>query len=158
MCGVGAMTCLLGVEERWDQKAPGIGWPAMSGRTSGAEPAVSSCLQGPLWRGPQVHGEVHGPLAGCQDHQSEERQGPGETRPRPPAPLATSGLLHFLLGPLPWAPHCPRPLRAEQESCLPFLPLFHDSHTPVSRSPHILGSRVLLDLPGFLLGPPVSYL
>lgn len=66
--------------------------------------------QGPVRPGAQVHGEVHRPLAGSQDHQSEECQGPGEAaalgQPVPWATLRAPMLPSWPPGPmLPQAPH-----------------------------------------------------
>ena len=105
-----------------------------------------------------MHGEGHRPLAGGQDHQSEERQGPGEVsapgQQLPRAKLRTPSLPSRPL----WVLHCLRPLQAEQETWPPFLPFFLGSHTLVSShlAPWGTGSsqisRVLSGVSGFLSG------
>lgn len=152
-CRVSLGVC---VEQRKDQKAQGPGWGCrtMCGVSLwGSEPAGSSCV----CRG--RFGQVHR----CTEKATglslaakiiKVKSAKDRVRCLPQArecPAPSSGLLHFLPG-TPWAPHCPRPLPAEQETWPPFLPLFHDSHTPIGRSPCTLGNRVLLDLQSSFLG------
>ena len=117
---------------------------------------MSSCLslQGPVWPGSQMHREGHRPLAGGQDHQSEERQGPGEvSAPGQRVPWAKLRTPSLPSRPL-WVLHCLRPLHAEQETWPPSL----GSHTLVSShlAPWGTGSsqisRVVFGVSGFLSG------
>lgn len=126
------------------QAGPGsqIGWPPLTCRVClwGSEPAVSSCLslQGAglarftdAQRRPQAS-------RWRQDHQSEERQGPGEvSAPGQRVPRAKLRTPSLPSRPL-WVLHCLRPLQAERNlylSCLfPWLP--HSSQ----QSPCTLGT------------------